>query len=497
MIITIISKISGLLRDLFLTYFFGVSAISDAYIISLTIPNIIFGFIGAGLAASYIPMLTSVEHKEGNSKADEFTSNLTNIMLVLIFIVFVLCQMNVESIIRFIGLGFNDDTMKMAITLTRYSLIGIFTTFLISIFSGYLQVKGNYIVPSLIGLPMNIIVIASIALSSKGNINILGFGTAIAFVSQFLLLLPFIIRKQFKHSKIIDIRDGNIKAMLITAVPVIIGTSVNRINVLVDRMIATKVTVGGVSALNYADELNSFVQAIFVISIATAMYPMISKMVAEDNIQGLKNSLKRVIGSVNIIVVPITIGTLLYNNEIVNLVFGRGAFDITAIDLTAQALFYYAFGMLGFGLRGILIRVFYSIKDTKTPVINASIGVLINIILNVILSKFLGIGGLALATSIAATFTTVLMIVSLRKKIGPFGLSQLLVSFLKVLLASILMGVISKYSYFFISQFLHQTFALFIGIGVGVLSYFIIIYFSKLEDVESLITIFKKKIKRS
>src|SRR5699024_3854161 len=175
---------------------------------------------------------------------------------------------------------------------------------------------------------------------------------------------------------------------------------------LVDRTIASRVVEGGITALNYANRLNGFIQGIFVLSISTALYPMISKMAAENNMQGLKKSVAEAISGINLLVIPATVGSMVFAEPVVMLLFGRGAFDSNAISLTTAALFYYSIGMLGFGLREVLSRAFYSLQDTKTPAINAAIAVVINIVLNIVLSKFMGIGGLALATSISAIVCT-------------------------------------------------------------------------------------------
>jgi len=180
---------------------------------------------------------------------------------------------------------------------------------------------------------------------------------------------------------------------------------------------------------------------------ATAMYPMMSKMAAEHNMIGFKKSLKEVVSSIIVLVMPVTIGAMIFADPVVKLLFGRGAFNSEATSMTSYALLFYSVGMIGFGLREVLSRAFYSMQDTRTPMINASIGVGLNIILNLILSKYLGIGGLALATSIAAIFTTGLMFISLRKKIGPFGMKRISISFLKILFASLVMGLIAKLSF--------------------------------------------------
>ena len=186
---------------------------------------------------------------------------------------------------------------------------------------------------------------------------------------------------------------------------------------------------------------------------------------------------------------------MIFSKEIVSLLFGRGAFSQEAISITGNALFYYSIGMIAFGLRDILSRAFYALQDTKTPMINATIAVVLNIVLNFILSKYLGIGGLALATSISAMVAVGLLFISLRRKIGGFGLKELCRYFIKICLASVTMGIIALSSFEYLNVRLSQNLALIIAIGIGVLVYGILIYFMKIPEVERTLALVKRKLR--
>lgn len=496
MIITLFSKILGFGRDLVLSYFFGASNISDAYIISSTVPSVIFGFIGVGIATAYIPMQNRVIDESGEEAGSQFTSNFTNVILVTVTLILIIGMFFTEPIVKLFALGFSGETLLKTINFTRITLVGIYFTALVSIFSGYLQIKNNYIIPALMGVPLNIVVIISIFWASQGNYNILAFGTVFASATQFLLMVPFIKKEKFKYSFYINFRDNRIIKTLHIALPVIIGSSVNQINILVDRTIASSLAVGGISALNYANRLNLFIQGLFVTSIITVMYPMISSYASKKNYEGIKKAIVESINIIIIFILPMTIGAMIFSNQVVNLLFGRGAFDNIAIQMTSTALFFYALGMLGFGLREVLSRGFYSMQDTKTPMINAAFGILVNIILNIILSRFLGIGGLALATSIAAMLTTTLLFISFRKKIGPFGMKQISILFLKILFASSVMGLFAKLSFIYFITSLSQNLSLLLAIGVGAVFYSVIIYFMKIDDVDVIVEAIKTKLCR-
>jgi putative peptidoglycan lipid II flippase len=494
MILTILSKFIGFAREITLSYFYGASNISDAYLISLTIPAVIFSFVGTGIATSYIPMYSSIEKNEGRKLSDRFSNNLINFLILICTLIVLIGVFFTEPIVKLFASGFEGETLQLAVTFTRISIFGVYFTGLCSIFTSYLQIQKNFTVPAFIGFPFNIIIILSIILSSKGNVLLLSIGMLLAIASQLIFLLPFAYKKGYRYAFVLDRKDPSLKQMVYLVLPVILGVSVNQINTLVDRTLASQIAIGGISALNYANRLNLFVQSIFVMSISIVMYPMISKMAAEENMKGLKKTLGEAISSIDLLVIPATIGAMLFAEPVVKFLFGRGAFDSQAISMTSYALFFYSIGMIGFGLREVLSRAFYSLQDTKTPMTNAAIAMVMNIILNFILYKFLGIGGLALATSISAIFCTVLLFISLRKKIGPFGMKNITISFIKILCASLVMGLIAKFSYNTLLTYINANLSLIISIGIGAVTYFIIIYFMKIEEVNTIVNVIKRKM---
>lgn len=495
-LITVISKTFGFGRDIVLSYFYGTSSISDAYLIAQTIPIAIFGFVGTGIATGYIPMYSKIVKEKNENEAIKFTNTLVNFVLLISTILIILVFVFTEECVRLFASGFDDNTLKMAIDFTRISVFGIYFAGINYISNSYLQIKGNYVIPALLGFPLNLITILFIIWSSNGNIQLLAIGSVIAVASQVLFSLVSIYKTGYKFDLILKVRDKYFQKLIWISLPVILGVSVNQINMLVDRTIASRLAVGAISALNYANKLNGFVQGIFVVTLVTIMYPIISNMIANNDTLGVKKSVKEVLNSVSILVLPIIIGSMIFSSEIIGFLFGRGAFNSRAIELTSIALFYYSPGMIGIGFREVLVRAFYSMQDTKTPMINAALGMVVNIVLNVILSYFLGVGGLALATSIAAIFTTILLFISLRKKIGPFGMKQISISFLKILFASLVMGGLAKLSFNYLAASMSQNLSLLLAIGVGAVSYFVIIYFMKIEDVDVIVGAIKKKLGR-
>jgi len=246
-----------------------------------------------------------------------------------------------------------------------------------------------------------------------------------------------------------------------------------------------------ISALSYSHRLQLMVHGVFGASIVTVMYPMLSKFAAEKDLTGFKKNIGLSVLGTNLLIIPSMVGMLLLATPIVTMIFGRGAFYAGAKALTSGALFYYALGIVPFSLRDILSKALFSLKDSRTPMIIGVIGVIINVILNLTLSPFMGINGLALATSLAGMSSALLLIHHLRKRVGGLALKSLVVPHLKILLASLVMGVSVRYFFMFLLGVMDYGFALVTAIVFGAGVYLILIYSMKIQEVD----VFIKQIK--
>ncbi|MGM0846574.1 MAG: murein biosynthesis integral membrane protein MurJ [Bacillota bacterium] len=484
MVLTLFSKVFGFLRDITLSYFYGASEISDAFVISLTIPTVIFGIIATGISTGYIPIYSKIQENEGSERGRYFTNNLINILVVLSTSFIVVSLIFTEPLVKVFASGFEGETLRLAVLFTRLSIAGIYFTLIVRIMSAYLNYKQQFAIPALAGLPLSIVTIASIIASHVyDSLIILGIANISALFIQFLFIMFFSYKNGYRFSFVLDLKDDYIKLMAVTAIPVIAGSSVTQINKLVDRTLASQVAEGGISALTYAFTLNTSILGIFAVSISTVLFPSISKMAAKKNNKGLKESLSKALAGVIILLFPVTVGVLFFSEPIIRFLFGRGAFGQEAITMTSEAFFFYTIGLTSTGLRLILSKTFYSLHDTKTPMVNAAIAMALNIVLNFLLWKPMGLGGLALATSISSIFCSILLLISLRKKIGKLGLKSTAISFLKVALASLVMGLACKGIFEYLQIFTGESISLIITIAAAIGIYTILVHLLKLEDI--------------
>ena len=502
MIATIIAKVLGFGRELVLASAYGASMYSDAYLTAMNIPVVLFTIIGTTLGTVLIPMYFEVNNDLGEKKALNFTNNVFNIVIILCILLAILGFIFTEQLVKVFAMGFEGETLKIAIDFTRITIIGIVFTGLSYVMTAYLQIKEQFYNTRIISVPKNIIIIASIILSVKLNPYIMIWGTLFALASEFLFQFPFAIKNGYKYQPYVNIKDKYIKKMSWLIAPVLIGVAVNQINTMVDRTLASTLAEGSISALNYANKLNGFVMALFITSVGAVIYPMLSKLSSEDNKEKFTSSVVQSINSVILLVIPISFGAMALATPIVKLLFQRGEFDARATSMTAIALTMYSIGMVAFGLRDILGKVFYALQDTKTPMINGAIAMIMNIVLNILFVKYLKIAGLAFATSISAIVCIFLLFGSLKKKMGYFGQDKIIKTTIKSIISAVVMGVVTYFAYNMLSNLLgvgsiKEVISLAISIAFGAITYGILVILLKVDEVSIITSMIKKKIKKS
>lgn len=484
MIATMIAKILGFSRELVLASAYGASMYSDAYLVAMNIPGVIFFGVATAISTIFIPIYVDIESKLGEERGIKFSNNIINIVILVSTLLIIMGIIFVKPLVNIFAYGFNRETFELTVKFTRILMLGIGFIGISSIMTSYLQVKNNFIIPGIVTVPYNIIIIISIILSIKYGPVIMIWGTLIGTISQFIFQVPFAIKQGYKFKFGIDFKDLYTKKAILLTGPVFIGVAVNQVNAMIDRTLASGLIEGSISALNYANKLNTFVMMLFIASISTVIYPVLSKLSSEKNKDQFIKSIVTSINSVILLVIPITIGAIVLSNPIVKLLFERGQFDYKATEMTSNALRMYSIGMVAFGLRDILSKVFYSLQDTKTPMVNGTIAMVINILLNIILVKCFGMPGIALATSISAIICIFLLLRKLKYKIGYFGQDKIIKLTIKSTISALLMGFVVSNAFHYISIFIaNEIILLLICIIIGVIIYGVIIKILKVEEI--------------
>ncbi|WP_455537616.1 murein biosynthesis integral membrane protein MurJ [Terrisporobacter sp.] len=501
MVATIIAKILGFGRELALAAGYGTSIYSDAYVTAMNIPQVIFAIIGSTLATVLIPMYMEVRTEEGDKRALKFINNVFNLVILACIILSVLGFIFTKQIVNLFAVGYEGEALEAAINFTRITILGIVFTGLSYVMTSYLQIKNDFVTPGLSSAPKNLIIIVATILSIKFGPYLMIWGTLLGMSTEFLFQLPFAIKKGYKYEAVISLNDKYIRKMGWLVIPVLIGVAVNQINTLVDRTLASTLPVGNVSALNYSNKLTSFVIAIFITSISSVIYPMLSRLSSENNKEEFVSSVIKSVNSVIILVLPITVGSMVLALPIVRVLFQRGAFDARGTQLTALALTMYSIGMVAYGLRDVLGKIFYSLQDTKTPMINGVIAMGMNMIMDVIFVRLWGLSGLTLATSLSSLACIMLLFRSLKKRMKYYGQDKIIRATIKSLVASLIMGVVTYFVYHSLIGFtgiggIKEFIVLGVAIGFGALVYGGLLIVFKVDEIEIVTDVLKKRLKK-
>lgn len=350
-----------------------------------------------------------------------------------------------DFFINIFATGFKDETFSLARKFTRISILSLYFSTLVFVFTSYLQANKIFYPSAITAVFQNFLVLVAIYIGAKINLLLMSAVFAISIGMRLLYLYPCVRKTGFQLKFNFNWKDKHISKFCLLLLPAAFGSTINDLNVIVDRNIASQIAVGAISALSYGNSLIQFANGGIIQPIATVYFPYITEHISNGDKEKAFEMLTKTLNISLFIFIPISIVFIVYSRTIIHIIFERGAFQEQSLNLTSIAFYYYSLGLCFISVREFLARFFYAFGDTKTPMINAIIGVLLNIIFNITLSKYLGIGGLALATSLSAAITTALLIISAKKKLG-VNYSQIFGSqdLHKIILAGILFYLINK-----------------------------------------------------
>lgn len=505
MIVTIVSKVLGLFRDSVLASAYGTGKYAAVYSTANSISTILFAVIGTALATSLIPLYNKLETEDSTERAMGFLNSVVNLVVIVCLAIAGLGIIFAGPLVKVFAPGYQGDVYTLCVQYTRILLPSIVFVGLANIFTSYLQIKKRYVIPGFIGMPYSVIIIVSIFLSLKTSPMVLVVGTLIAISAKALFQLPFVYKEGYRYRPRINLQDPVMKDMMILILPVVIGVGANQINSVVDKSLASLLGTDVVASFSYAIKLYEFVQALFITSILAVIYPRLSSMIVSERMDSFLNSLKKTMNVIIVALVPIIVGCIVLSKQIVEVLFQRNAFTSKDTTMTASILLIYVIGILAFALRDVLTRGFYSMEDSKTPMINSIISIVFNISLNLILVKPLGYKGLAIATAVSAYIGLFLFNRSMKKKIEGYSSRDNYIVFAKALFAALIMGLGVKLVYgilgtSLVGGLLLKLIALLSAVGVGIIIYAIVMHFLKVEEYEMIFDMFfgvvKRKVKK-
>jgi len=448
-IFTGLSRILGLVREIFMASFFGTSLAKSAFDVAFRMPNLFRRLFGEGaLSAAFIPILSETIEKEGKEAARLLAGKVMTLLATLLTLITLATITIITLVINHADLG-----LKAAAVLPLLRIMFPYMIFicLVALCMGIMNTTFHFALPAATPVILNLVWIAALfflcprfGTTLDSRIYGVAWGILIAGTIQLGIQLPALIHIGMLPKLSFNWNDPHIKRIMLLIAPVIVGTGIHQINVVLDGVLALWVSSWAPSALTYAERLVYLPLGIFTTALSTVLLPTFSQQAARSEISNIKDTIADSTRGLMLIMIPATVGLMVLSAPVVQLIFERGEFDAASTRVTALALLFYAPGLIVFSLSKILTPAFYALKDTRTPVKIGIYSLALNLILNItfILTWPEGTqhAGLAFATVIASGANCTALAIIITKRIESPGWLSLGISFIKISMAAALMA---------------------------------------------------------
>jgi len=402
-LINFLSKFVGYVREMLIAKYFGATGVMDAYVIGLQIPTLVLGLFAGGLGTLIIPMYISRKQKDPQD-AKRYVNQILIVWGSIFLVISALTVVLAPQLVRLVAYGFHGERFELAVKITRLLALYGFFNIINTYFGSILQAEKQFFITALTASILNIVVVFAIYLfSNHFGIYTLVLTTYIVVfgslaVSVFLLATRYHLLSFVK----VSIKWAEIREFFFLLLPLLLSTGVGTINAIVDRTIASGLPHGSIAALQYSQKIWQLPTSLFIGSIAVTIFPTFSELASNKlKLFEYKQSINKTIIALMYFLIPSTAFLILFSLPITRLFYERGAFDTSATSLTSFVSQMYCVGILYMSLYPIIMRVFYSFKNTITPLLISVVAVGLNVIGNIVLSKYFYAGGIALATSLS------------------------------------------------------------------------------------------------
>ncbi|MBI4981951.1 MAG: murein biosynthesis integral membrane protein MurJ [Candidatus Omnitrophica bacterium] len=500
-IFRIFSFLLGYFRDVLVTRNFGASHLTDAWYIASNVPEFLFKFLMFGaFGASFFPVFIDLISQKKEEEGWRIASSVINFFGLVLAGASIIGIIFSNQLVYVFAPGFNANTHHLAVGLTRLLLsvlafMGI-NGLLIGIYRSYF----NFVVPGACSLLVPLSIIVSIVLFSKTfGVYALAWGTIAGFLLSFFVLVVFLGNKINFYKFIIDFRNPQVRRIYLLMLPLIGAEIIGKGISVVDQMFASTLPTGSVTSLFLANRIVGVPVEFFSMTFATVIFPFLSYNTALKNKEEFKSNLLLTIKLSLLMLIPSLVGIVIFGQKLIRIIFEHGKFTAYDARVTYVALFYLSLGLIVYGLKPILTRCFYAMQKNWIIFKFEIIGFSLNIVLDYILMKYMGLGGIALATSIVTLITVSYLVKSLKKEIE-INLLAISPFILKVLFAAFVMGLVGYFSdnlvvkFFNIDLLINQLFYLVILIVLNVIVFFGVLFLIKVEEVKLVWQVLKKNI---
>lgn len=469
--LTLLSRVTGLIRDAVISYLFGAGIAAEAFFVAFRFPNLFRRLVGEGaMSVAFVPVFSDYLANRTVAEADRALRALAGFAVVALVLMSAAGAALAGLWVDLFAPGFagTPPLRELAVELTRILFPYLAFIGSVAVLAGYLNACRHFAAPALSPAVFNVTLVAvALALHRWLSVPVLAlaYGALAGGACQVALQLAALYRRGVRPRPLRELcapRHEAVRRSLSLLLPAALGMAIFQINLMVGTMLASLLPLGSVSYLWYADRIFEFPLGLFVAALGTAALPSMAAQAARGDRDGMRDSLGFAMSLMNLIAVPATVGLIVLAEPIVAVLFQRGAFTADETAMTAQALRAYALGLWPVAVVRLLAPGFYSLGDARTPVYVALVAVLANIVAGIALMgpvaaaaapawlaalierltvADLDHGGLALATSVAAAVNASLLAALLTRRIGALDNAAVFGSLLRSAVASAPMAV--------------------------------------------------------
>ncbi len=431
--LTLLSKALGFVRDMIVAYFFGTGRIMDAFVSSQTPLNFTSSVIMGAVATVFIPLFIRIKKSKGEKEAEHFSATVFYLALALIALFVAVMFVFPKDAVKLFFPGFSKERLDLTAKFVRWMSLATLLTATTGFLNALLRSERKFLAYPLVGLGFDFVVIGLLFLSHKlGAVSL-----AIAWTGGPLFMaavLGFAERKYLNPSKIK--RMPETKELLKLTAPMFFSSAFGMLNTIVDRTFASTLNIGAISALMYARRISGAATGILGTPVMQASYPSISSHAADENMEALVSTVKKSMKILAFFLIPISLALFPLAKGIIGLIFQRGNFTYHSTLMTYPVLIAAGISLFTVSYNGVLVRIYYAFKDSRTPMFFGIIGIGLNIALNFLFIHPLKQTGLALSTSLSSFYFTTVVLISLRRRLKIWFFDAWY--FLRVLFASLI-----------------------------------------------------------
>jgi putative peptidoglycan lipid II flippase len=463
-LLTTLSRVLGMVRDMGFAYFLGATGLMDGWAIAFKIPNLARRLFGEGAASSSLIPVYTEELQRNREHANKLAFTVVTVVFVLLTGIVLLGEGIIWGYYRFFS-SYQGTQLKLA--LSGIMLPYMVLICVVAILAGILNAHRHFACPAAAPIVLNVFIISSLAFSGwvlhiepRTQVFIVAAAVLLAGLTQIFIQLPPLWARGIYVQPAWQVRSEAFKKVILLMGPMVVGLTATQINTLADDFVALWLSgsdekgtfflwlgrqvqyplwEGAVSHLFYSQRLYQFPLGVFGISLATAIFPVMSSDAARKDSEAFCATISRGLRCTVFIALPAMAGLWLISRPVVSVVFERGEFTERDTVLTAGTLSFYALGLCGYFAQQVLARAFYSMQDSKTPARSALTAVFINIVLNLTLVWSLGTRGLAASTAACSYLQVCVLAVVLRRRLGSMVLEGLVKALVKTLAATLCM----------------------------------------------------------